>query len=114
MSVGVAVPENSLPSINCSDFRSAERARRWWRKIEGGQCERERVVHSAEKSRLFVSSSSTVGKSKSQAAMQLQHLGASESSWVPCVGPGSFPHLLRCFSAHRKCCGGDSGGVGLW
>lgn len=31
MAVGVAVPENSL-LCNCSDFRSAERAGRWWRK----------------------------------------------------------------------------------
>lgn len=31
MPVGVAVPENSL-LFNCSDFRSAERAGRWWKK----------------------------------------------------------------------------------
>lgn len=81
------------------------------KEIEGGQCERERVVHPSEKSRRFVSNSPTARSRKSPAALQLQQLCASKSSRVLRAGPGPFPHWIRGSSAPRRFCG-EFGGRG--
>lgn len=87
--------------------------------IEGGQCERERVVHPSEQSGRFVSNSPAARSRKSPAALQLQQLCASKFQ------PGSarrsrsrsrsgpFPRWTRGSSAHRRFCGefGRGGGV---
>lgn len=63
------------------------------KETEGGQCERERVVHPSEKSRRFVSNSRTAGSRKSQAALQLQKLCASKIQPGSARRPGPFPPL---------------------